>query len=79
MSYLEELQERMRKIEKGGKDKYHKSNEEKGKLFVRKRLEILFDSGMNIEDAFLRIAWTTIYHLMGLLQELEKSTIRTFV
>ncbi|WP_067730334.1 acyl-CoA carboxylase subunit beta [Oceanobacillus damuensis] len=52
MSNLEELQARISKIEKGGKDKYHKSNEEKGKLFVRKRLDLLFDEGMNIEDAF---------------------------
>ncbi|MFD1848898.1 acyl-CoA carboxylase subunit beta [Oceanobacillus bengalensis] len=52
MSYMEEFQERKNKIEQGGKEKYHKSNEEKGKLFVRKRLELLFDEGMNIEDAF---------------------------
>ncbi|WP_164668869.1 acyl-CoA carboxylase subunit beta [Virgibacillus doumboii] len=52
MSYLEELQSRMEKIESGGKEKYHRKNEEKGKLFVRKRLELLFDDGINIEDAF---------------------------
>lgn len=52
MDYIDELQERISKIEKGGKEKYHKSNEEKGKLFVRKRLELLLDEGLNIEDAF---------------------------
>ncbi|MEC5422569.1 acyl-CoA carboxylase subunit beta [Virgibacillus sp. C22-A2] len=52
MSYVEDLQKRMEKIEKGGLEKYHQKNEEKGKLFVRKRLELLFDEGMNIEDAF---------------------------
>jgi len=52
MTYLDELQERIRQIEQGGKEKYHKSNKEKGKLFVRKRLELLFDKGINIEDAF---------------------------
>lgn len=52
MSYLEELQSKIEHIESGGKEKYHRNNEEKGKLFVRKRLELLFDDGMNIEDAF---------------------------
>ncbi|GAA0611527.1 acyl-CoA carboxylase subunit beta [Virgibacillus siamensis] len=52
MSYLEELQSRIKKIESGGKEKYHRKNEEKGKLFVRKRLELLFDDGIDIEDAF---------------------------
>src|SRR5699024_9535325 len=52
MSYVEELQEKIRKIEKGGKEKYHQKNEEKGKLFVRKRLELLFDKGLDVEDAF---------------------------
>src|SRR5690606_10411326 len=36
----------------GGKEKYHKANSEKGKLFVRKRLELLFDEDIEIEDAF---------------------------
>lgn len=52
MSYVEDLQNRMIAIEKGGKEKYHQKNDEKGKLFVRKRLELLFDDGLNIEDAF---------------------------
>ncbi|MFS0672554.1 acyl-CoA carboxylase subunit beta [Ornithinibacillus sp. 179-J 7C1 HS] len=52
MSYIEELQKRVEQIEKGGKEKYHIANEQKGKLFVRKRLELLFDDGMDIEDAF---------------------------
>src|SRR5699024_8455290 len=33
-------------------EKYHERNEEKGKLFVRKRLELLFDDGLNVEDSF---------------------------
>jgi acetyl-CoA carboxylase carboxyltransferase component len=52
MTYVKTLKERVSKIEKGGKEKYHQKNEEKGKLFVRKRLELLFDEGMNMEDAF---------------------------
>lgn len=52
MSYVEELQQRIDKIKQGGQEKYHKSNEEKGKLFARKRLELLFDEGLNVEDAF---------------------------
>lgn len=52
MSYMKDLQDRIEKIEKGGLEKYHEKNAEKGKLFVRKRLELLFDEGMDIEDAF---------------------------
>ncbi|SHF54432.1 acyl-CoA carboxylase subunit beta [Ornithinibacillus halophilus] len=52
MSYMEELKKRVEEIEQGGHEKYHKKNEEKGKLFARKRLELLFDDDMDIEDAF---------------------------
>src|SRR5699024_7127343 len=52
MSYIDELKERIQNIEAGGKEKYHQKNEEKGKLFVRKRLELLFDEQMDVEDAF---------------------------
>lgn len=52
MSYVEVLQSRMKKIEEGGKEKYHQKNEEQGKLFVRKRLELLFDENIDVEDAF---------------------------
>lgn len=62
MSYLEELRNRVQQIEKGGNEKYHKQNEEKGKLFVRNRLELLLDEGIDIEDAFLLIVWMMVYH-----------------
>src|SRR5690625_2153981 len=52
MSYINKLHERIEKIKQGGHEKYHKRNEERGKLFVRKRLKLLFDDGLNIEDAF---------------------------
>ncbi|HLS60056.1 MAG TPA: acyl-CoA carboxylase subunit beta, partial [Virgibacillus sp.] len=52
MSYIEELKSRIQKIEQGGSEKYHARNEENGKLFVRKRLELLFDDDLDIEDAF---------------------------
>ncbi len=52
MSYVEKLENRIEKIKKGGKEKYHKSNQERGKLFVRERLNLLFDEGLDIEDAF---------------------------
>lgn len=45
----EELRER---IEKGGAEKYHHKNAEKGKMFVRDRLKMLFDEDLDIEDAF---------------------------
>ncbi|MFZ3577744.1 acyl-CoA carboxylase subunit beta [Virgibacillus sp. DJP39] len=52
MSYVDDLHKRVEQIEHGGLEKYHQKNEEKGKLFVRKRLELLFDDTMDIEDAF---------------------------
>ncbi|WP_217585502.1 acyl-CoA carboxylase subunit beta [Lentibacillus saliphilus] len=52
MSNIKNLQERIAHIEKGGHEKYHEKNAEKGKLFVRERLRLLFDDDMNIEDAF---------------------------
>ena len=52
MSYINEFQDKQDKIKQGGKEKYHQANEAKGKLFVRKRLELLFDEDIEIEDAF---------------------------
>src|SRR5690625_1505836 len=52
MSYIEDLENRIEKIREGGKEKYHQSNQAKGKLFVRERLHLLFDEGLDIEDAF---------------------------
>jgi len=54
MSYVNDLNNRIETINKGGKEKYHEQNEAKGKLFVRKRLELLFDEGIEVEDAFFR-------------------------
>src|SRR5699024_4431549 len=52
MTYIQELEKRIQSIEKGGKEKYHQRNKEKGKLFVRERLERIFDEDLDIEDAF---------------------------
>ncbi|WP_280768671.1 acyl-CoA carboxylase subunit beta [Salipaludibacillus daqingensis] len=43
-------EERVKEIEKGGLEKYHEANESKGKMFVRKRLSLLFDQGEWRED-----------------------------
>ncbi len=51
-----EVVEERRDIERGGKQKYHDRNEERGKLFVRQRLELLFDDGLQIEDG----AWANV-------------------
>ncbi|WP_199173655.1 acyl-CoA carboxylase subunit beta [Sporosarcina sp. P3] len=47
--YQKYLSEKERII-KGGREKYHKQNEEQGKLFVRERLEMLFDPNSIVED-----------------------------
>jgi acetyl-CoA carboxylase carboxyltransferase component len=45
-----ELLKQRAEIKTGGKDKYHERNDERGKLFVRDRLELLFDDGLDTED-----------------------------
>ena len=45
-----DLIERIEKIKGGGEEKYHQKNKEAGKLFVRERLELLFDDGVLAED-----------------------------
>ncbi|WP_332694065.1 acyl-CoA carboxylase subunit beta [Halalkalibacter lacteus] len=52
MSSDKKWQDKANLIKQGGASKYHKLNESKGKLFVRKRLEMLFDEGTEIEDGF---------------------------
>lgn len=52
MAHQETYAEKTERIKQGGKEKYHVKNEEKGKLFVRKRLELLLDENVSIEDAF---------------------------
>ncbi|MDP5276737.1 acyl-CoA carboxylase subunit beta [Chengkuizengella axinellae] len=51
MSLEKDLHNRIEEIHKGGASKYHKKNAEKGKLFCRHRLSLLFDDGVEIEDA----------------------------
>lgn len=43
-------QEKEKKIEQGGAEKYHRNNEEKGKIFVRDRLKMLLDDDIEFED-----------------------------
>ncbi|HLR42451.1 MAG TPA: acyl-CoA carboxylase subunit beta [Pseudogracilibacillus sp.] len=52
MSYMDTLHNRIKEIKQGGKEKYHEANEKRGKLFVRKRLELLLDDDIEVEDAF---------------------------
>ncbi|QGQ46086.1 acyl-CoA carboxylase subunit beta [Metabacillus sediminilitoris] len=51
MSFEKSLQERVEQIKKGGGKKYHDKNAAQGKLFVRERLQLLFDEGIQVEDA----------------------------
>ncbi|MGJ7036619.1 acyl-CoA carboxylase subunit beta [Anoxybacillus eryuanensis] len=52
LSLVEQLQQKRKQIEQGGARKYHEKNAEQGKLFVRDRLKLLFDDGLQFEDAF---------------------------
>jgi methylmalonyl-CoA decarboxylase subunit alpha len=48
-----DLLERMETARRGGAHKYHERHAERGKLFVRKRLELLLDAGSFVEDGLL--------------------------
>ena len=50
MSTDDTLHERIHQIKKGGPSKYHEKNKDKGKLFVRERLQLLLDEGLELED-----------------------------
>ncbi|MCI4140260.1 acyl-CoA carboxylase subunit beta, partial [Bacillus vallismortis] len=52
LDYDKERSERAERIRIGGAEKYHHSNQEKGKLFVSERLALLFDDDIELEDAF---------------------------
>ncbi|WP_078431149.1 acyl-CoA carboxylase subunit beta [Metabacillus halosaccharovorans] len=53
MSTDDTLHERIHQIKKGGPSKYHEKNKDKGKLFVRERLQLLLDEGLELEDGLL--------------------------
>jgi len=53
MSLDRKLSELQARVEKGGAPKYHEKNLEQGKLFARKRVELLLDEGSFVEDAQL--------------------------
>lgn len=46
----ESLEEKIKQIEAGGHPKYHEKNAGQNKLFVRERLNLLFDEGVYEED-----------------------------
>ena len=46
----QELLARRETIHKGGKPKYHEKAQAAGKLFVRERLRLLLDDGLEIEN-----------------------------
>jgi len=52
VAFEEQHQAMRERIEKGGAEKYHEKNAEKGKMFVRDRLNMLLDDDLNVEDAF---------------------------
>ena len=47
------LQALRARVEQGGAPKYHEKNLEQGKLFARKRIELLLDENSFVEDALL--------------------------
>ncbi len=53
MASDKQIQETIARVEKGGAQKYHDKNLEQGKLFARKRVELLFDPESFLEDAAL--------------------------
>jgi methylmalonyl-CoA decarboxylase subunit alpha len=50
LSFEKKYHESVEEIKKGGAEKYHKKNESQGKLFVRDRLALLLDHGLEVEE-----------------------------
>ncbi len=53
MSLDEKVRDQKARVEQGGAAKYHEKNLEQGKLFARKRVELLLDAGSFLEDGAL--------------------------
>src|SRR5579863_2002080 len=53
MSSDRKLEEVLARVQKGGAEKYHRKNDEQGKLFARERIARLVDPGSFVEDAAL--------------------------
>ena len=53
MSLDQKTRDLLARVEKGGAPKYHEKNAEQGKLFARRRIELLVDAGSFLEDAAL--------------------------
>ncbi len=51
MSQDQKIRDLTARIEQGGAPKYHEKNAEQGKLFARRRVELLLDAGSFLEDA----------------------------
>lgn len=51
MSSDKQIRHELARIEEGGARKYHEKNSEQGKLFARKRIELLLDEASFIEDS----------------------------
>jgi acetyl-CoA carboxylase carboxyltransferase component len=49
----QKLRDLLARVEQGGAPKYHEKNLEQGKLFARKRIELLVDEGSFVEDGLL--------------------------
>lgn len=47
---VQNLQEQVKKVRQGGAPKYHEKLKKQNKLFVRERLELLLDEGLQMED-----------------------------
>ena len=63
-AYNDKLEAKLKEIFAGGHPKYHEKLKEQNKLFVRDRLELLFDDGEYTEDGGLRIVKRGIYRQM---------------
>jgi acetyl-CoA carboxylase carboxyltransferase component len=47
------IEAELRRVARGGAEKYHRKNAEQGKLFVRERIALLLDEGSFVEDGAL--------------------------
>jgi acetyl-CoA carboxylase carboxyltransferase component len=53
MNRDEQIEAELKRVRRGGAERYHQKNREQGKLFARERLDLLLDPGSFVEDGAL--------------------------
>jgi acetyl-CoA carboxylase carboxyltransferase component len=69
---MSEFTEKSKQLQSGGKTKYHQKQAEEGKLFARKRLELLLDGDSFVEDGLFANSLTDGFPADGVITGVGK-------